>query len=199
MHLNSEIAFDFIEVRLTKDQQTFWRKHLEGCNECREDLGSWQQLATDLKRSHLKSVSGEVLNRVIESFPRRQGESGSSFRSVIATLIFDSFRQPALAGARGPSAAARQLVMRAEEFDVHIKVWGEPDHRQMLGQLLPRSGESFVRVARFHLLRNGERLETVAVDEMGEFQFTDVPEGDLSLQIDLPNLTVIGALKVQED
>ena len=89
--------------------------------------------------------------------------------------------------------------MRAEEFDVHIKVWGEPDHRQMLGQLLPRSGESFVRVARFHLLRNGERLETVAVDEMGEFQFTDVPAGDLSLQIDLPNLTVIGALNVQED
>jgi hypothetical protein len=29
---------------------------------------------------------------------------------------------------------------------------------------------------------------------MGEFHFTDVPEGDLSLQIDLPNLTVIGSL-----
>jgi len=199
MHLNSEIAFDFIEVRLGKDQQTFWQKHLEGCSECREDLGSWQQLATDLKRSHLKSASRQVLNNVIEFFPRRQGESGSGIRSVIATLIFDSFHQPALAGARGPSTAARQLVMRAEEFDVHIKVWGEPYHRQMLGQLLPRSGESFVRVARFHLLRNGERVETVAVDEMGEFQFTDVPEGDLSLQIDLPNLTVIGALRVQED
>ena len=199
MHLNSEIAVDFIEFRLAKDQQTFWRKHLEACDECREDLGSWQQLVTDLKRSHLKNVSNQVLDKVIEFFPRRREESGFSVRSVIATLIFDSFRQPALAGARGPSAAARQLVMRAEEFDVHIKVWGEPDHRQMLGQLLPRSGESFVRVARFHLLRNGERLETVAVDEMGEFQFTDVPAGDLSLQIDLPNLTVIAALNVQED
>ena len=199
MHLNSEIAFDFIEVRLAKDQQTFWRKHLETCNECRDDLGSWRQLLIDLKRSHLKSVPGPVLNKVFEFFPSRRGESGSKVRSVIASLIFDSFRQPALAGARGPSAAARQLVMRAEDFDVHIKVWGEPDHRQMLGQLLPRSGESFVRVARFHLLRNGERIETVAVDEMGEFQFTDVPEGDLSLQIDLPNLTVIGALNVKEE
>jgi hypothetical protein len=199
MHLNSEIAVDFIEVRLPKDEQTFWQKHLEGCNECTEDLGSWQQLVTDLKRSHLKSVPAAVRNNVIEFFPRRRGESGSGVRSVIATLIFDSFRQTAFAGARGPSAAARQLVMRAEDFDVHIKVWGEPEHRQMLGQLLPRSGESFVRVARFHLLRNGERIETVPIDEMGEFQFTDVPEGDLSLQIDLPNLTVIGALKVQED
>jgi hypothetical protein len=30
---------------------------------------------------------------------------------------------------------------------------------------------------------------------MGEFHFTDIPEGDLSLQIDLPNVTVIGALR----
>jgi hypothetical protein len=84
--------------------------------------------------------------------------------------------------------------MRAEEFDIHIKIWGEQDRKQMLGQLLPRSREDFVRAARFHLLRNGERLESTAIDSMGEFHFTDVPEGDLSLQIDLPNLTVIGSL-----
>ena len=89
--------------------------------------------------------------------------------------------------------------MRAPGFDIHIQVWGETDHRQMLGQLLPRSGENFVRVARFHLLRAGKRIETVAVDEAGEFLFTDVPEGDLSLQIVLPNLTVIGAPIVKKD
>ncbi|HSU88603.1 MAG TPA: hypothetical protein VLL56_07190 [Terriglobia bacterium] len=116
----------------------------------------------------------------------------------MASLIFDSFLDPALAGARGTSVSARQLVMRAEEFDIHIKIWGDPDHRQMLGQLLPRSGARFVEAARFHLLQNGERLETASVDETGEFHFLDVPEGDLSLQIDLPNLTVIGALNVRE-
>ena len=85
--------------------------------------------------------------------------------------------------------------MRAEEFDIHIKIWGEPEHRQMLGQLLPRTGSNFVRAANFHLMRAGARLETAAADKTGEFHFTDVPEGDLSLQIDLPHLTVIGALK----
>jgi len=49
------------------------------------------------------------------------------------------------------------------------------------------------------LYRNGERIETAGVDEMGEFRFRDVPEGDLSLQIDLPNLTVIGALNVKQN
>jgi len=102
-----------------------------------------------------------------------------------------------MAGGRGFMATARQLVMRAEEFDIHVKIWGEREHRQMLGQLLPRSGQDFVHAARFHLLRNGERIETTVVDEVGEFHFNDVPEGDLSLQIDLPNLTVIGALNVK--
>jgi hypothetical protein len=198
MHLSSETALDFIDGRLAKDEETFWRKHMEICNQCTEDLGLWRQLGTDLKRPHLKSVPADVLNKVTEFFPYRRDESQFSLRSVIATLIFDSFRQPALAGARGVAASARQLVMRAEEFDIHIKVWGEPDHRQILGQLLPRSGRNFLRVARFHLLRNGERVESTAVDEIGEFHFTDVPEGDLSLQIDLPNLTVIGALNVKE-
>src|SRR5262249_23324584 len=95
---------------------------------------------------------------------------------------------------RGGETTARQVVLRAEEFDIHVKIWGDQDRRQMLGQLLPRSGEDFMQAARFHLLRNGERLDTTLVDEIGEVHFTHVPEGNLSLQIDLPNLTVIGAL-----
>jgi len=69
----------------------------------------------------------------------------------------------------------------------------------MLGQLLPRGTSKFVGTARFHLLQNGERLETATNDEMGEFYFTDVPEGDLALQIDLPNLTVVGALNIKDN
>ena len=88
--------------------------------------------------------------------------------------------------------------MRADEFDVHIKIWGESDSRQMLGQLFPRTGEELSQSARFHLLRNGERIESTITDEMGAFQFMEVPEGSLSLQIDLPNLTVIGALSMRE-
>jgi len=197
MHLTTETALDLIEGRLVKDQEIFWIQHLEVCKDCTQDVGRWRQLGIDLKRTHLKNASDQDLDKAVHLFPRRPDESSSRIRSVLANLIFDSFLQPAFAGARG-AAAARQLVMRAEEFDIHIKIWGELNHKQMLGQLLPRSGDDFVHSARFHLLRNGERLESTAVDETGEFHFTDVPEGDLSLQIDLPNLTVIGALNVRE-
>jgi len=198
MHLSTEIALDFIGGRLDPEQSGFWQKHLELCNDCTLEVGHWRQLGTDLKRSHLESAPDQELQKAMHIYPQKPDGSGSRVRSVLASLVFDSFMQPALAGARGTTAAARQLVMRAEEFDIHVKIWGEDEHKQMLGQLLPRRGEDFVHTARFHLLRNGERIESTVVDEMGEFHFSDVPDGNLSLQIDLPNLTVIGALNLTE-
>jgi len=198
MHLSPEIALDWIDGRLAKGQENFWRDHLELCKECTQDVEGWRELKTNLRRPYLRSASSETIRQVTQIFRPAPPKTESRLRQVMASLIFDSFLDPALAGARGTSVSARQLVMRAEEFDIHIKIWGDPDHRQMLGQLLPRSGARFVEAARFHLLQNGERLETASVDETGEFHFLDVPEGDLSLQIDLPNLTVIGALNVRE-
>jgi hypothetical protein len=196
MHLRTETALDFLEGRLEPGEQIFWKQHLQGCDSCKKELGLWQQLGTDMKRSHLKSAPQEDLKKALQIFPKPSEVLLPTLRHVLATLMFDSFFEPAFAGSRGAAGTARQMVLRAEEFDIHIKIWGERENRQMLGQLLPRGGENFVRVARFHLLRNGERLETTGVDEVGEFHFTEVPEGDLSLQIDLPNLTVIGALNV---
>jgi hypothetical protein len=67
----------------------------------------------------------------------------------------------------------------------------------MHGQLRSHDGATLGHTARFHLLQSGKRLETTATNEMGEFHFTDVPEGDLSLQLDLPHLTVIGPLNLR--
>ena len=200
MHLSSETVFDFLEGRLAPPQEGFWKGHLENCGECRQEVGRWAAMRTDLKRSHLSSAPETDLQKAVQIFPHRPDHGGSRIRSVLAAIIFDSFTEPAFAGARGASAlgAARQVVMRAEEFDIHIKIWGEREHRQLLGQLLPRRGKDFGPTARFHLLKNGERIETTEVDEMGEFHFTNVPDGDLSIQMDLPNLTMVGALGVRE-
>ncbi len=88
--------------------------------------------------------------------------------------------------------------MRTEEFDIHIKISDGRDHRQMLGQILPRSSTKFGELAKLHLLKDGERVETATADEMGEFCFFHLPEGELSIQIDLPNLTIVGALNFRE-
>src|SRR5436190_9849562 len=153
MHLNSEAALDLIEGRLTNEQETVWRQHTETCSVCAEAVRNWKEVKEDLKRSHLLSAPDQDLKAVLWIFqPAR--------RSVIASILFDSFLQPAMAGARGAASASRQLVMRAEEFDIHVKIWGDQERKQMLGQVLSRNGKDFIRSGRFHLVRNGERIES---------------------------------------
>jgi hypothetical protein len=198
MHLNTSDALGYIEGRLEQDQEVFWTQHMEVCDKCAQVVLHWRQIAADLKRSHLLSAPVSDLAAAENIFPTTQ-EPVPALRTILAAIVFDSCAQPALAGVRGSSnPVPRQLVMRAEEFDIHVKVWGDPDKKQILGQLLPRSGRNFMRAARFHLFADGQKFASTTPDETGEFEFKEVPAGDLSLQIDLPNLTVIGALRASD-
>ena len=118
-------------------------------------------------------------------------ESRPGIGRVLASLVFDSFTQPALAGARGGDSS-RQLVFRASEFDVHVRISGRQENRQITGQIMTRTLGGPVNLAKVHLLSNGERVRSAAPDSLGEFEFENTPDGQLSLQIDLPNLTVTG-------
>jgi len=194
MHLSPETVLDFLEGRLEDSQETFWRQHLAACNGCAEYLIGWQQFLTTIKGADVKTPSNHVFERAMHLCPPE--ERSPRLRCVLAAVIFDSFLEPDLIGARGDSADIRQLVLQAETLDIHVQIWNERGHKQLIGQMLPRSRENHIDTARFHLLRNGKRLGSMAADDFGEFHFEDVPDGDLSLQIDLPHLTIIGALSI---
>src|SRR4051812_30149011 len=91
-----------------------------------------------LKRANLQSAPQRLLRKAEGVFAK------TSIREVLASLIFDSFLYPSLAGARGSSASARQMVLRAEGFDIHLKIWGVTPGRRMAGQILARGEGSFV-------------------------------------------------------
>lgn len=199
IHLNTEVALDLLDGRLDGDQETCWYNHIEKCTRCAKEVGDWQQFRTDLNRVHVRSAPEEDINRTINIFKPRAALALTALRAIAASVVFDSLLQPALAGARGMAATtARQLVMQTEGFDIHIKIWGEHNRKRVLGQLLPREDKEFIPSAQFHLLRCGERVVSTRSDEMGEFEFTDVSEGEWNLQVDLPNLTMVGELRIQD-
>src|SRR5262245_18548167 len=94
----------------------------------------------------------------------------TTIRQVVASLIYDSFAQPAFAGARGQQSS-RQVVLRAEEFDIHVKVSETGESRELLGQIHARGSHSFVQSANLHLLQNGERVTSAQANDLGEFHF----------------------------
>jgi hypothetical protein len=117
-----------------------------------------------------------------------------------ADIFFDTYAQSRIAGFRGGSSLpGRQFVLRDQQFDIHIKISSKESLREIHGQLLARAGAAFVAAAQCHLLRNGVRFESTTTDEIGEFHFTRIPEGDLYIQIDLPDLTIVGSLNPEEN
>jgi anti-sigma factor RsiW len=195
MHLNSEAALDLIDGRATEAQAANWSAHIETCVECNRQLDAWKQMRSLLATPHhLENAPAEVLRmaNAIHVGPDKR----TTVREIFASLVFDSFAQPVFAGARG-AAGARQFLFSAEEFDIHVKVWGPAPIRRMAGQILSRGEQKhMVEGTKLHLLRNQEQLETTQADWFGEFEFDKVPEGMLNLRIELPLLTITGAVNI---
>jgi hypothetical protein len=114
----------------------------------------------------------------------------------IAAILFDS-RTQAFAGTRG-ATDTRQVVMRAEELDIHLKISTNPSQHQIIGQVFARNETQFLSNVRLHLFLNGMPFKTTSSDNFGQFQFDDVPQGVLRLQLDLPYLSIVGGITIGE-
>jgi hypothetical protein len=115
-------------------------------------------------------------------------------RETVAAILFDSLTQ-AFEDARG-ATDDRQVVMRAEEFDIHLKISADPSQHQIVGQVFARNETQFLSHVCVHLLLNGKPFKTTRCDNFGQFQFDEVPEGVLRLQLNLPRLTVVGGISI---
>jgi len=194
MHLSSEIALDLIEARAEPAETEFWRSHLNDCADCRESFQGWAMLRGQLKNNRLENAPQSAIRKAEGILRSSTSADRPKVREIIASLLFDSLNQPAFAGARGGAAGARQVVLRTEGFDVHVKVWGDKPKRKIAGQVLARMESTFIEGYRLHLLRDGEQVETVLADKFGEFEFSEVPDGSLSLEVELPGATLVGTL-----
>src|SRR5215831_996198 len=96
------------------------------------------------------------------TFDARRELKGPMPREIIATIVFDSLTQP-FAGARG-ATDARQVLMRAEELDIHLKISTNPSEHQIIGQVFARNETQFMSSVCLHLLRDGKPFKTTWSD-----------------------------------
>jgi hypothetical protein len=126
----------------------------------------------------------------------RREPKRSTPREVIAAILFDTLTQP-IADARG-ATDARQVVMRAEEFDIHLKISANPAQHQIIGQVFARDEIRFLSPVRLQLLLDEKPVRTTWTDNFGQFQFDEVPEGVVRLKLDLPHLTIVSEITISD-
>jgi hypothetical protein len=183
---SSEIIAGFVAAGLDTETRAAVEAHIErGCAVCEREVARFEGLR---KIDLLEDPPPWVLARAA-AIPRdlREGRL-SRLLGVAASVVFDTFRDPLPAGARSTTSAGRQLLYRALDYDVDVRLDAAGGGLfRVTGQVLPGPDRPLEAVAGVDvaLTTNGRTVATCATNEIGEFVFESVAEGEYTITLDM--------------
>jgi hypothetical protein len=105
-------------------------------------------------------------------------------------VLFDSFLQPVLAGVRSAGAGTRQMLYRADPYQIDVQLEMKPSANRVVvtGQLLNLSNPKVIAAGTRILVSNmqGDVVHAVA-NQFGEFSGEVKNSGDLQLTFATPS------------
>ena len=188
-HITIEDLMTYIEGSPSDVEKSTLETHLTACGDCAELKQEFQNLLFRLKEDASFEPPADLVQWGIDLFQpvMRPKEAVSGFRKFIASLVFDTYDQPMLAGVRRVGAPPRQLLFRAGDVDVDVKIESMEanDRITLVGQVLSNNDKFFdntpVKLESHGIVRYRTRTNVV-----GEFSFDEVPKDTYHLSVDLP-------------
>jgi len=188
-HVTVEDLIDYIEGQTSDVEKSTLDGHVATCRECGELKQEFQALITRLREDASFEPPAELVQWGINLFQPVTQPQGvvSGLRKFIASLVFDTYDQPLLAGVRRVGAPPRQLLFRAGDVDVDVKIESMEanDRITLVGQVLSNTAKFFdntpVKLESHGIVRYRTRTNLV-----GEFSFDEVPKDTYHLSVDLP-------------
>jgi anti-sigma factor RsiW len=183
-HIRFEQLADLVEGRLPPEEQSRLRAHISTCPNCAAEL-AWLEKVIDLMRADAGEDAPPAAvaraRRLLRSHP---AVAPSERRRIPALLQFDSRQQPLALGMRSDQPAARQLLLKADEYDLDLRLTPAGAAWQLSGQVLGPDAAGQVEQA-------GEAgLAQAGLNELGEFSLPPTSPGVYRLILRLDNLDV---------
>jgi hypothetical protein len=191
-HFTEEDWADFAHQQGPADQRARLERHLDsGCQRCTQTLGLWTAVAGLAGQEESYAPPDAALARAKARFALHRPPGLRERVARTAALVFDSFRQPALAGLRAAGSPSRQMLYKAGRYTIRLQVEQatDSDRLTVVGQVVdetdPQSGLPDLPV----LLANNEAtVDRVLTNVLGEFQLESDPSESLRLTIDVPDI-----------
>jgi hypothetical protein len=186
-HFTTEEWIDFVNQVTPGKKQEAMRSHLEsGCKRCMEQVAMWQKVRNAAAvEAHLQPPAGGVRMAKAAYSSAGLGRKPKPASSIVEVL-FDSFLQPAVTGARSTAMGIRQMLYRADAYQIDIQIETMPGSNRLVvtGQLMDVSTPEIVsRDVQVTLSnRRGNVVQTVT-NEFGEFRGEIDNSGDLELSV----------------
>lgn len=186
-HFSTEAWIDFVNQVAPVDRRETMEKHLAtGCRSCKETVSLWQRV----QERAAAEMAYQPPVAAVQSAKAAFSMSGLAKRPKqlrdVVQLLFDSFAQPALAGARTTGMGTRQMLYRADPYQIDIHVEAKPATNRLVvtGQLLDVSQPAVIR-RNFQVTLSNRRGNSViaGTNEFGEFSGEIENSGYLELSI----------------
>jgi len=184
-HFTTEKWIDFANQVVATNEKVLMEKHLEqGCKRCMETVSLWQRVRQSAAAEGNYRPPEDSVRLAKAAFAgaglmgQRKG-AGSRVK-----VLFDSFLQPVFEGARSAGAVTRQMLYRADPFQIDVQLEVKPGGNRIIvtGQLLDLSNPGIIAPDTRVLLSNmrGHVVHSVA-NQFGEFSGEIENSGDLQL------------------
>jgi hypothetical protein len=162
--------------------------HLTSCPDCASLIDDFRHLVTFLQSDSRFEPPADLVRTALGFFqPLVRLPKEGRLRRIIASLVFDTVDQPLPAGVRHAGVAPRQLLFRAGDVDVDVKIesFESQGKISLLGQVLSK-GEKFFDNTPVKLESHGEVRYTTRTNAVGEFSFEELPTDTYHLLVELP-------------
>jgi len=186
-HFSTEEWIDFVNQLTPQKTQELMRKHLgSGCKTCAKELALWQKVRGTAASETNYQPPADTIRLVRAAYAStgmcRQAKESKSPVEV----LFDSFLQPAVAGARSMATGTRQMLYRADSYQLDLQIESKPGSNLLVitGQLMDVSTPDIVsRGVPVKLSNYREGLVHAVTNEFGEFRCEIDNSGDLELSV----------------
>jgi hypothetical protein len=190
-HFNVEKWIDFVNQAVTSSEKQLMDKHLKlGCESCQQTVSLWQRVRTSAAMEENYQPPESAVRIAKAAFAGVGLASQKKGAANKAKVLFDSFLQPIFEGVRSAGAGTRQMLYRADPYQIDVQLEMKPSANRIVvtGQLLNLSNPKVIASGTRILVSNmqGDVVHTVA-NQFGEFIGEVKNSGDLQLTFATPS------------
>jgi hypothetical protein len=167
----------------------------EGCGECSSSLQLWRAILEAFSHEGEYQPSDTIVGAVKDAYIPEKRWKWMISAAQFAHVLFDSWREPALAGVRSSAKASRQITVETDPFVVDLQLETDSARQRvsLTGQVFNSSNsQTAINGADVVLLSAGNLVRKTKANELGEFYLDYGREKSLRLFINIRGERAIG-------
>jgi hypothetical protein len=186
-HFSTEEWVDFVNQVIASSEREAMQKHLAtGCKRCTETVSLWQKVSKSAAAEATYQPPADTVRLAKAAFATAGMSQAQEGPRGLIEILFDSFLQPAVAGSRSVVIGTRQMLYRADPYQIDIQIEPKPGSNRLVitGQLLDLNHPGVIgRDIQVTLSNRRGNTVLAATNQFGEFSGEIENSGDLELSI----------------